>query len=130
MVSGHSPISHAVDDEVAAMQATCAVCMPWAEQDEGPYHRDAQHVRRDLIEDREGFALQLGTRLALDDDHARRHDPAQRSGTVMRSAASQGSHPPRLTARALSRGSADVTIRHHARGREAASASALAPRPP
>jgi len=43
------------------------MCRPWAEQDEGPYHRDAQPVRRDIAEDREGIALQLGIRLVGDD---------------------------------------------------------------
>jgi len=56
-----------VDDELASMLRTCAVCRRWAEQDEGPYHREDQPVRRDIIEDREGVALQLGIRLANDD---------------------------------------------------------------
>lgn len=42
---------------------TCSVVRPWAEQDEGPYHRDAQPQRRDLTEDRDGITLQLGIRL-------------------------------------------------------------------
>jgi protocatechuate 3,4-dioxygenase beta subunit len=57
----------AVDGELASMLRTCAVCRLWAEQDEGPYHRDDQPVRRDIVEDREGVALQLGIRLANDD---------------------------------------------------------------
>ena len=40
----------------------------WAEQDEGPYHRDSQPQRRDVVEDRDGIALQLGIRLARDGD--------------------------------------------------------------
>jgi protocatechuate 3,4-dioxygenase beta subunit len=49
------------------MLSSCAVCRPWAEQDEGPYHRDRQPIRRDIVEDRSGAALQLGLRLAHDD---------------------------------------------------------------
>jgi protocatechuate 3,4-dioxygenase beta subunit len=56
-----------VSDEMAAMLRTCAVHRLWAEQDEGPYHRAAQPERRDVVEDREGLALQLGIRLAHDD---------------------------------------------------------------
>ena len=56
------------------MLSTCAVCRLWAEQDEGPYHRDAQPERRDVVEDREGVALQLGIRLA----RRRRHATARR----------------------------------------------------
>jgi protocatechuate 3,4-dioxygenase beta subunit len=54
----------AVDDELAAMLSACAVRRPWPEQDEGPYHLDSQPERRDVVEDREGVALQLGIRLA------------------------------------------------------------------
>jgi protocatechuate 3,4-dioxygenase beta subunit len=57
----------AVDRELASMLRTCTVCRRWAEQDEGPYHRDDQPVRRDIVEDREGVALQLGIRLIEDD---------------------------------------------------------------
>ena len=46
------------------MLASCTTCRSWAEQDEGPYHRDAQPERRDLVEDRDGVVLQLGIRLA------------------------------------------------------------------
>jgi protocatechuate 3,4-dioxygenase beta subunit len=53
-----------VSDELASMLSTCAVCRSWAEQDEGPYHRDAQPVRRDVVEDRVGVPLGLGIRLA------------------------------------------------------------------
>ena len=49
------------------MLSTCAVRRLWAEQDEGPYHRDAQPFRRDVVEDRDGVDLQLGIRLALRD---------------------------------------------------------------
>jgi protocatechuate 3,4-dioxygenase beta subunit len=49
------------------MLSSCAACRAWAEQDEGPYHRDAQPVRRDIVEDRAGAALQLGVRLTHED---------------------------------------------------------------
>ncbi|MBI2706613.1 MAG: intradiol ring-cleavage dioxygenase [Actinobacteria bacterium] len=54
----------AVSSELATMLATCTVCRSWAEQDEGPYHRDAQPERRDVVEDRDGVPLQLGIRFA------------------------------------------------------------------
>lgn len=60
--------SEAVTADLASMLATCSVRRPWAEQDEGPYHRDAQPWRRDIAEDRDGVALQLGIRLARDGD--------------------------------------------------------------
>jgi protocatechuate 3,4-dioxygenase beta subunit len=56
--------TEAVNAELASMLASCAVCRPWAEQDEGPYHRDAQPERRDITDDRQGIRLQLGVRLA------------------------------------------------------------------
>jgi protocatechuate 3,4-dioxygenase beta subunit len=56
-----------VSGELESMLSTCAVCRGWAEQDEGPYYRDAQPERRDVVEDREGLALQLGTRLIRED---------------------------------------------------------------
>jgi len=65
-----------VDEELATMLSTCAVRRLWAEQDEGPYHRDAQPARRDLVEDREGVALQLGIRLASANDVAPLHGAA------------------------------------------------------
>lgn len=55
-----------VSGEMAAMLSSCAVCRGWAEQDEGPYHRDAQPERRDVAEDRDGVALQLGLRMIHD----------------------------------------------------------------
>jgi protocatechuate 3,4-dioxygenase beta subunit len=64
--------SEAVSPELASMLSTCTVCRSWAEQDEGPYHRDAQPVRRDIAEDRDGVALQLGIRLVSDDGSPRR----------------------------------------------------------
>lgn len=56
-----------VSDAMATMLSTCATARAWAEQDEGPYHRAAQPLRRDITEDRDGVALRLGIRLARDD---------------------------------------------------------------
>jgi len=58
-----------VDAALASMLLTCATSRAWAEQDEGPYHREAQPLRRDIVEDREGVPLQLGIRLT---DHGGR----------------------------------------------------------
>jgi protocatechuate 3,4-dioxygenase beta subunit len=55
--------SQAVSDALASLLSSCVACRLWPEQDEGPYHRDAQPLRRDVVEDREGVALQLGIRL-------------------------------------------------------------------
>jgi protocatechuate 3,4-dioxygenase beta subunit len=63
-----------VSRDLETMLSTCAVCRGWAEQDEGPYYRDAQPERRDVVEDREGLALQLGIRLIRGDG-----SPAQNS---------------------------------------------------
>jgi protocatechuate 3,4-dioxygenase beta subunit len=60
--------TEAVTTALASMLSTCTTSWPWAEQDEGPYHRDAQPLRRDIVEDREGVPLQLGVRLAGDDN--------------------------------------------------------------
>lgn len=59
-----------VTGSLASMLATCTACRSWAEQDEGPYHRDTQPLRRDIVEDRQGTPLQLGMRLAGDDGTA------------------------------------------------------------
>ena len=40
----------AVTDSLASMLSSCTTCRSWAEQDEGPYHRDAQLLRRDIVE--------------------------------------------------------------------------------
>jgi len=61
-------MTEAVSDAMASMLSTCTTCHSWAEQDEGPYHRDAQPLRRDIVEDRVGVPLQLGIRLAADRD--------------------------------------------------------------
>ena len=53
-----------VSAELATMLEGCTVCRTWAEQDEGPYHREAQPERSDVVEDRDGVPLQLGIRLA------------------------------------------------------------------
>jgi protocatechuate 3,4-dioxygenase beta subunit len=60
----------AVSGTLAAMLASCTTCRSWAEQDEGPYHRDAQPLRRDIVEDRDGTPLQLGVRLTTHDGTA------------------------------------------------------------
>jgi protocatechuate 3,4-dioxygenase beta subunit len=52
-----------VSPSLASMLATCTSCQLWAEQDEGPYYRDAQPLRRDVVEDRVGVPVQLGIRL-------------------------------------------------------------------
>ena len=56
-----------VDRPLSRFLATCAVCRPWAEQDEGPYHREAQPDRRDVTEGCAGAPLQLGVRVARAD---------------------------------------------------------------
>lgn len=55
-----------VAPEITELLAHADVCRLWAEQDEGPYHRDAHPDRRDVVEDRDGVALQLGLRLTAD----------------------------------------------------------------
>ena len=62
-----------ISGELETMLSSCTVCRSWAEQDEGPYHRDAQPERRDIVEDREGVPLQLGIRLA----HVRTRAPRE-----------------------------------------------------
>ena len=52
-----------VASELTKLLLGCTTCRSWAEQDQGPYHRDGVAVRRDLVEDRQGVALQLGIRL-------------------------------------------------------------------
>lgn len=61
----------AVDSALATILATCTKARLWAEQDEGPYHREAQPRRRHVVEDRDGTAVQLGIRLTDDQDRAR-----------------------------------------------------------
>lgn len=56
-----------VSELLASMLSDCNTARLWAEQDEGPYHRDPQPLRRDIAEDRDGVALQLGIRLAYGD---------------------------------------------------------------
>lgn len=56
--------SETVSGSLAEMLSTCTTCRSWAEQDEGPYHRAAQPLRRDVVQDRDGVPLQLGVRLA------------------------------------------------------------------
>jgi protocatechuate 3,4-dioxygenase beta subunit len=61
-----------VGADMAAMLAACSTCRPWAEQDQGPYHRDAQPERREITEDRDGLPLQLGIRFTDSDGHPTR----------------------------------------------------------
>ena len=51
---------------IAEALERCVIFRPWAEQDEGPYHRDAQPFRRDLAERCAGSRLHLGIRLVGD----------------------------------------------------------------
>ncbi len=51
------------EDLVALLDAGTGSCRVWPEQDQGPDHRDAEPVRRDLVEDRVGVSLRLGIRL-------------------------------------------------------------------
>jgi protocatechuate 3,4-dioxygenase beta subunit len=59
--------SDPVSREIASVLSSCSVHRLWAEQEEGPYRRSPQPVRRDIIEDREGIGLQLGIRLGRPD---------------------------------------------------------------
>ncbi len=64
----HQPVSttEPISAEVAEMLDAGPLCRVWAEQDEGPYYRDGQPVRRDIVEGRPGQPLQLGMRLERD----------------------------------------------------------------
>jgi len=55
---------------LATMLSSCSTCRSWAEQDQGPYHRDEQPQRRLIVEDRPGVPLQLGIRLNRHDGTA------------------------------------------------------------
>ena len=46
------------------MLASCTTCRLWAVQVEGPYRRDLQPERRDIVENRAGVRVQLGIRFA------------------------------------------------------------------
>jgi protocatechuate 3,4-dioxygenase beta subunit len=66
-------VAAALSPDVAALLARAeAACQLWAEQDEGPYHRDDHPTRRDVSEDREGVRLALG--LVLGDESGRQAD--------------------------------------------------------
>lgn len=60
-------IDQPVNVALASMLSGCTTSRTWAEQDEGPYYRDTQPLRRDIVEDRVGVPLQLGIRLARGD---------------------------------------------------------------
>ena len=49
-----------IDPALVTMLMACTACQPWAEQIPGPYHLDDQPDRRNVVEDRDGVALQLG----------------------------------------------------------------------
>jgi protocatechuate 3,4-dioxygenase beta subunit len=51
------------DDLVKLLAEQPASCRLWAEQTEGPYHRDVQLERRDITEDRDGLPLRVALRL-------------------------------------------------------------------
>ena len=57
-----------VSTEIARLLRRSRACRGWAEQDQGPFHRDDEPVRRDIAEDRPGEPLTLGVRLAWPDD--------------------------------------------------------------
>ncbi|MDA8355661.1 MAG: intradiol ring-cleavage dioxygenase [Actinomycetota bacterium] len=59
-----------VSAEISELLARTNLCRSWAEQEEGPYYRDLEPVRRDITEDRPGAQLLLGIRLASDDGGA------------------------------------------------------------
>jgi protocatechuate 3,4-dioxygenase beta subunit len=59
-----APEPEPVSAEVAELLQLSPACRDWAEQDQGPFHRDDETVRRDLTEDRPGAPLTLGIRLA------------------------------------------------------------------
>ena len=84
-----------VSRELESMLSTCAVCRGWAEQDEGPYYRNALPERRDVVEDREGLELQLGIRLIRDDASPARTPPS-RSGSATPSVTTRASRPLNL----------------------------------
>ena len=68
--------SKPVSGELVEMLHLAGVpCRPWPEQEEGPYHREFQPLRRDVVEDRLGVPLQLGIRL-LGLDNAALRDAA------------------------------------------------------
>ena len=63
--------SDPVSGELAEMLDVAGVpCRAWPEQEEGPYHRDLSTFRRDVVEDRSGWPLQLGIRLLGADNAA------------------------------------------------------------
>ena len=53
-----------VSEEMASMLASCTTCRLWAVQVEGPYRRNLQPERRDIVENRAGVRVQLGIRFA------------------------------------------------------------------
>lgn len=62
-MSHSKPVSVAISE----LLERSALCRDWAEQDEGPYHRNIGPVRRDIAEDQPGAPLLLGICLASGD---------------------------------------------------------------
>ena len=56
-----------VDDDLMAMVDAANRCRVWPEQDEGPYHRAAEPLRRTVVEDRDGTPLRLAIALVQAD---------------------------------------------------------------
>ena len=69
-MTGADPVG---DDVVAMLEAGLVVCRAWPEQEEGPYHGNAQPLRRDVVEDRPGAPLRVGIRLVGQDGAVLRH---------------------------------------------------------
>ncbi len=71
------PAPEPVSAKIAELLRRSPACRGRAEQDEGPFHRDNEPVRRESAEDRPGAPLTLGIRLAGHDDTRRRHGRVQ-----------------------------------------------------
>lgn len=56
-------LAEPLEPEMAEMLGNLEGCRGWAEQELGPYHRDGEPVRRDIIGGRPGTPLQVGLRL-------------------------------------------------------------------
>jgi protocatechuate 3,4-dioxygenase beta subunit len=63
----------AITAALKSMLSRCTTYRSWVEQEQGPYHRDSQPLRRDIVEDRDGVPLRVGIRL-VGHDGTRAHD--------------------------------------------------------
>jgi protocatechuate 3,4-dioxygenase beta subunit len=63
-----APEPEPVSAEIAQLLELSPACRAWAEQDQGPFHRDDEPIRRDIAEDRPGAPLTLGIRITGPDD--------------------------------------------------------------